>query len=286
MVEFSIPWAGTIVGDAGPYSDDDWSDMYRKFFSRDRTTQGVLQDYANELEVTSPGALQVEVDTGAAIVDGKFYETDAVVPLAVVAPGAGDQYYTVMLQKNWIGANAQTVRVALYGPVVPPPAAPLYGATQVDGTIWEIPLATVRVHHDNTTVVTDTRAFAKYSDAYPVAGRQGSTTGNTYWGTAGVNNSVPSGNIIKQIGCRNVAIGNGDDSGSAIVTFPIPFSTEPFVIGNTRGTGVMSAAVKCHPNPEFVLAGGVTMEAWAGRLEGSAGAQNVVINWIAIGPKA
>ena len=89
MVEFSIPWGGTVIGDAGPYLDDDWSDMYRKFFSRDRTTQGVLQDYANELEVTTPGALQVEVDTGAAIVDGKFYETDAVVPLAVVAPGAG-----------------------------------------------------------------------------------------------------------------------------------------------------------------------------------------------------
>ena len=29
MSEFSLPWAGTSTGDAGPYSDTNWADMLK-----------------------------------------------------------------------------------------------------------------------------------------------------------------------------------------------------------------------------------------------------------------
>jgi hypothetical protein len=289
MTQWSIPWGGTVVGDPGPYSDANWSDVWRKLFIRNRVLQGVLQDYENELEVTTTGNEVVQVDTGAAIVDGKFYETDAVVPLVVAKPGAGDNYYTIVLRKNWIGVDAQTVRVDILGPNIAAP--PTVAATQVDGLVWDIALATVKVHNDGITTVTDFRAFAKYSAAFPIAGRQGLygayDTQNFYWGSQGANNSVPFGNVICQIGVRAVAIGAGNESGSQAVTFPIPFSTEPFITGNCRGNVAFGVGDKCNPSPAFAsLVTGVSMTIWAGRPEGVVGAYTAVVNWIAIGPKA
>ncbi len=75
MGERSIPWSGLKSGaggpDAGPYSDENWSDIWRKLFTTDRTTEGVIAGYEDELEVSGTST-PVTVAAGAALVDGNF----------------------------------------------------------------------------------------------------------------------------------------------------------------------------------------------------------------------
>lgn len=156
MVENSLPWGGVAVGDAGPYTDDQWSDVWRKLFTRDRTLEGVFPDYLNELIVTNPAGATIRVGTGGAVVDGKMYDNSAVVDLAGAVPGGGSNFYTVVLDKDFA---AQTVRAALLGPnVVAPPAV-----TQADGVTWEIAIYTVEITSGAVVTLTDVRAYCHYN---------------------------------------------------------------------------------------------------------------------------
>ncbi|KKM71743.1 hypothetical protein LCGC14_1427550 [marine sediment metagenome] len=158
MTESSIPWGGTVTGDAvlAPYSDDQWSDMYRKLLMRDHTVQGVVGGYANELEVIDAGGTTMRVSTGIALVDGKFYENTVVVDNA----SAGNTvYWLVGLQKDFAG---QEVRVFTRGTYASEAAALAALVQDPDPApaIWEIPLATVLTDAaGNVDVVTDQRAW-------------------------------------------------------------------------------------------------------------------------------
>lgn len=156
MTETSLPWGGTTVGDFGPYTDDQWSDVWRKLFTRDRTTEGVFPDYLSELAVTNPAGLTIRVASGGAVVDGKFYDNTANVDFAGVAPGGGSNFYNVVLRK---GFAAQTVRLALLGPNVVSPDTP----TQSDGVTWEVSIATVEVTSGSVVTITDARSFCHYN---------------------------------------------------------------------------------------------------------------------------
>lgn len=156
MVETSLPWGGTVTGDAGPYTDDQWTDIWRKLFTRDRTLEGVLPDFLSELVVTNPAGLTIRVASGGAIVDGKFYDSTANVDFSGVAPGGGSNFYNVVLRKAFA---AQTVRLVLLGPNVATPDTP----TQSDGVTWEISIATVEVTSGSVVTVTDTRAYCHYN---------------------------------------------------------------------------------------------------------------------------
>ena len=152
-------WGGTTVGDAlvsAPYTDDFFSDVWSLLFTYDRTLQGVIltanTTYNGMLAVTNPAGSTIRVAKGAALVDGKIYQNTANVDNAVATPGAGTNYYRVVLQKSFA---AQTVRVALLGPsVVATPAL-----TQTDGTTWEISLATVTVSDAGVITITNTRSY-------------------------------------------------------------------------------------------------------------------------------
>ena len=156
MTELSSPWADNAVGDGQSYSDDEWSDIWRKLFMTDRTDEGVLADYSSELAVTNPSGVTIRTAAGAALVDGKFYENDANVDNTVTAPGSGSNYYRIVLRKDW---TAQTVRIEMLGPNVTAPDA----VTQTDGTTWEISLATVQITSGSVVTVTDTRVFVNTS---------------------------------------------------------------------------------------------------------------------------
>jgi hypothetical protein len=149
----SVFWSGTVTGDAGPYTADTFTDWMRKIFTNDRTTQGVIPDYLNELLVTNPAGTTIRTASGAAIVDGCFYENTANVDNSVVAPGVGSNYYTLVLDKDFV---AQTVRISLLGPN--PVAPPI--VTQVDGTTWEIALAEIEITFIGVITVTDVRDYS------------------------------------------------------------------------------------------------------------------------------
>lgn len=131
MAQTSYYWGGTVTGDASlaPYSDDEFSDIWRRMFQRNRAYQGVIGGYANALAVTNPAGNTARVASGAAFVDGKFYENTANVDFAV--PN-GD--YAIVLRKTWA---TQQVRLALIGPGPGVPPTP----TQNDGVVWEIIIA-------------------------------------------------------------------------------------------------------------------------------------------------
>lgn len=152
MAEDSFFWAGTTTGDAGPYSDDEFSDFIRDLLQEDRTTQGVLTGVLNELEVTNPAATTIRVASGKALVDGKLYSNTANVDFSISAPVSGSNYYRIALSKDF---SAQTVRATRLGPSTSAPPA----LTQTDGTKWEISLATVQITSGGIVTITDTRDF-------------------------------------------------------------------------------------------------------------------------------
>lgn len=140
MTELSRPWEGIVLGDSGPYSDEQWSDIFMTFIAPVVASQGVFRDQLNELlisGVVSP----VSIASGRAAVDGSWYESDAAVTLAVATPAVNPRIDRVVLRKDWA---LQTVRLTLIGgaeaasPV--PPAI-----TQIDGTTWDLPLWQIHI---------------------------------------------------------------------------------------------------------------------------------------------
>jgi len=90
--------------DAGPYNADQWSQIYQTLFTGDQhATQGPLIRYLNELigtvNVVGPPA-EIRVDTGAAMVNGHWFESDATVDFTLVAPGANPRIDVVVIAVN------------------------------------------------------------------------------------------------------------------------------------------------------------------------------------------
>ena len=156
MVEMSYFWGGTTVGDHGTYTDDQFSILLRALFQDDLTSQGVIHGKLNELAVTNPVGTTIRVASGLAMVDGKLYSNGADVDLTVVAPGGGSNYYTIVLQKDFV---TQTIRIVKLGPDAGSPPV----VTQTDGVVWEISIATVRITSAGVITVTDTRDFCHFT---------------------------------------------------------------------------------------------------------------------------
>ncbi len=157
MTEISYFWGGTSPGDAvnAPYDNDEWSDLWRKLFMRDRTIQGVLESYTNGLVVTNPSGNTLRVATGGALVDGKFYENDANVDNSIATPSVSTRIDRVVLRKSWA---AQTIRVAVLTGVE---GGGVPTITQTDGVTWEIPLAQASITTAPAITLTDEINFAR-----------------------------------------------------------------------------------------------------------------------------
>ena len=165
MAETSLPWGGTATGDAGAYSDDNWSDAWGSLFTYDRTVQGVVNTarvgYTGLLEVTNPSTSVIRVASGIALVDGKIYYNTANIDETLDVPLTGTNYFTVVLKKDFA---AQTVRVDIKeaagnsdGGASTAVGVPV--VTQTDGTTWEISLATVTTAVGPVVTITDTRTY-------------------------------------------------------------------------------------------------------------------------------
>lgn len=159
MAELSTPWPASGGGDAGSYSDDQWSDIWRQLFNTDRATQGILRASVssglNEL-VVSGVASPVAIASGIALVDGKFYRNSASVNKTISTPATGlDRIDRIVLRKDFAG---QTVRVTVItGTPAGSPSAP--SITQNDGVTWDLPLAQVYITDAGTITITDEREW-------------------------------------------------------------------------------------------------------------------------------
>ena len=137
MTQFSFPWADTdngydpIVGDGRKITAEEFARLLLATFG-----SGVIPT-GNRLAVTSPGANQISVNTGYAIVAGRFYPNDAVVSLTPASAGVGTtRQDSVILECDWTGGGETeqyTVRVVTKaGTAGAPPSM-----TQIESVLWQ-----------------------------------------------------------------------------------------------------------------------------------------------------
>ena len=142
MTELSRPWSGTTIGDAGPYSDDQWSDIFRTFLAHVIASQGVWEGQLNELIAT--GAVSpVAINTGRALVDGVWYESDASEDIAIATPAVNPRVDRIVLRKDWALQTIRLTRIAGAESAAQVPPAP--ALVQIDGTTWDLPLWQIHI---------------------------------------------------------------------------------------------------------------------------------------------
>lgn len=156
MAETSFFWGGSTTGDAGAYSDDNFSDFIASIIHTDRTLDGILPNTLNKLATTNPSGTTIRVASGGAFVDGKLYLSTANVDHSVAAPGTGSNYYTIVLRKDF---SAQTVRQVLLGPS----ASAYPTVTQSDGATWEILVSKIQITSGSVITITDSRTYCHFN---------------------------------------------------------------------------------------------------------------------------
>ena len=141
MAEISRPWNGIVTGDSGPYSDDQWSDLYKTMTAPTIANQGIFLSQLNELDLTGLPVTPVNIDTGRALVNGIWYESDAAVSVAIPTPGANPRVDRLVLRADWALQTVRVFRIAGAEAAAPVPPA----IVQVDGVTWDLPLWQVHV---------------------------------------------------------------------------------------------------------------------------------------------
>lgn len=136
MAEISRPWTGIVTGDSGPYSDDQWTDVWKTLLAPVIASQGVFQDQLNTFALAGLPGTPITINTGRALVNGIWYESNASVDVAVPTPGANPRVDRIVLHANWAAQTVRITRIAGAEAASPTPPA----LTQVDGTTWDLPL--------------------------------------------------------------------------------------------------------------------------------------------------
>lgn len=129
--------------------------------------EGVALDYLNELAGTVTGANTVRINTGVAMVDGRWYINDAAkdvnIPSAI---GAGNtRIDRIVLRCTNSGYIVKITRIAGTDAAEPSPPA----ITQNSGSVYDITLYQALVDTASNVQLTDERVFAaKLADPYDV----------------------------------------------------------------------------------------------------------------------
>jgi hypothetical protein len=157
MTEISRPWNGTTIGDAGPYSDADWHQLYRAIigYGAGRANNGVFlmsgaePENGLKVQAQNPVTASIDVLAGAALVQGIAYINDATVSFTIAANASGNpRIDTVVVQADYA---LQTIRLVLkQGTPAASPVAP--ALTQSANIMWEIPLADIAVANGFSTI--------------------------------------------------------------------------------------------------------------------------------------
>jgi hypothetical protein len=180
MAEFSRPQPGLFPADGddcGAYTANEWAPV---LIAANRSsgmfvtgaaappglpgTQlfpnvGVYYAVANRLEVTSPGASQISINTGASLVDGRLHTNDtAHTAIAITNPAANPRIDRVVVRQNYtaidytsVNAPAlvvdfNTARICIIsGAEAGAPVEPTMTQDEDRATYWDIPLAQYQI---------------------------------------------------------------------------------------------------------------------------------------------
>lgn len=157
MTEISRPWNGTSVGDAGPYSDAHWHQLYRAIigYGAGRANNGVFLSSGTQpndgLRVTaqSPVSASVNVNPGAALIQGIAYMNDAVQALAITPNVSGNPRIDMIVVQVDYALQTARLAVRLGAPAASPSRPSLI---QWANIMWEIPIAYIAVANGFVTI--------------------------------------------------------------------------------------------------------------------------------------
>jgi hypothetical protein len=162
MVQRSFPFDNSSV------TELDWSKMASNWMET-----GVIHGELNQLQVFADSTgMQVKVKSGAAWIQGHYFESDAEETLAIGAADASNpRIDRVIARLDWA---ANTIQLAvLQGTPATSPVAP---ALTENTARWEIPLAKITVNAGAVTIasgnITDERIIVKnYPEVYMEANK-------------------------------------------------------------------------------------------------------------------
>ena len=241
MSETSLFWSdGT--GDGGPYSQDQLRLFANVLGLANAANIGIIPSQLNLLAPTSTGINNITADTGYAIVDGTLYENDASKGLTVASPSSDTTGVRLSLRKDW---TAQTVRLTATKNTDGNSAIP--SLTQVDGTTWDIPIATFTITTGGDIgALTDVREFTREATINIVISGDGSVIA-----TGIVEGDIELPFAMHPIGWTVL----GDQSGSIVLdiwldeynTYPptvadtVTASDKPTISGATKGQNLRAS---------------------------------------------
>lgn len=191
MTQWSRPWGGTIPGDAGPYSDSQWAEMYAVMFGGDQVIGSSTQTDLRVYEYGSGVNMSVDVWPGGALVNGRVYRNTSIENLVIDAADPSlDRIDLVVLRSD---ASAQIIRLAVKTGT--PAASPVAPSVDTTGTpYYEIVLAQVLVEAGSGNIedsdITDVRPIV-----LPLIASTPVTTGMLL-PFLGSRNRVPAGHLL------------------------------------------------------------------------------------------
>lgn len=159
MSELSGFWTttGTATGDqVASYNQVHWS-MAVRVMAACHGFEGVAPDYLNGLACTATAANTVSLNTGGAIVDGKWYLNDAAQDINIpsASGGGNTRIDRIVLRCTWASYNVSVYRIA--GTDDPAPTAP--AITQNTGSTYDILLYQALVDTVGEVTLTSEREF-------------------------------------------------------------------------------------------------------------------------------
>ena len=147
MTQKSYFWPDNTIGDAQAYSFDEWTDLWGLFFTTDRTIEGPLYNIdpnerlAASISIAAPN-VELFVDAGVGIVDGKLYINDAQIAFTPFAFAGGVDGRIILRNTTATG----TVRAVVVSPLV---------ALVQTAAVWEIELAEFAVNGAGAITIFD-----------------------------------------------------------------------------------------------------------------------------------
>ena len=176
MAEFSGWWTTTATPAIGSHQVDGYTQTHvgraAEILAGCANFEGVAAGYWNKLAGTVTGANTVSINTGGAVVDGRWYYNDAPAAINIPSSNVG----TERIDRIVLRCYTPTYYVKLYripGTNAASPTAP--ALTTSPGGTYDIPLYQARVNLNGTVTLTDERMFAK-TKSILADSRQGEVT--------------------------------------------------------------------------------------------------------------
>jgi hypothetical protein len=284
MGQFSLPWpmtedeyGGGVIGDGRRHTDAEFAEFLYSLFG-----DGVLTG-GNALAVTSPGANQISVNTGHAMVRGRWFKNDTALALTPSSAGAGTtRQDSVVVEVDWTGTGETeqyTVRAIIKnGTAGAPPAM-----TQNPGALWQMRLYDYTIDDSGAvSAITDRRSYCHYSTeiitamcaagllSADVAGR--ALMANGFFDAATIMAKFGAGSItnaalvhLLQAGAfqadtaSRALFANGFVTSSMIAPGVIPEASVPHHIGDIKWN---ATATLGGPDGRRMVVNGTTYESW------------------------